>query len=299
MPPDRVSRGRAVPGALGPRRAIGNVLRQLREERHKSLADVAADTLISRSKLSRLETAQGTPQLRDIRDLISYYEIDGTQQAARLRRWLAAARQPGWWTEFDFESLAENVDVHIAAEADAVVERAYALPFVPALLETDDYASAIFRDMEQRSEAEIGQLLRIRQLRKGVLTERAGLPPLKLIAVMHETALRQVVGSVSTMRDQLAELVNLSPQKHVQLYVLPFTAKPTFSMTCRYAHFEYQDPQVPDVVNIETHNGFIAVDDPSLVARYRVAHDELVAASLGEAESRALIASVRDDIYGR
>jgi transcriptional regulator with XRE-family HTH domain len=298
MPPDKVSRGRPVPGALGPRRAIATVLRQLREEQDKSLADVAAVTLISRSKLSRLETAQGTPQLRDIRDLIDYYGIDGTQQAVRLRRWQAAAHQPGWWTEFDLESLGENVDVHIAAEADAVVERAYALPFVPALLQTDDYATAIFRDMDQKSAAEISELLRIREGRKVVLADRAGLPPLTLIAVMHETALRQVVGSAPIMREQLDVLLKLPRQQHVQLYVLPFTAKPTFSMTCRYAHFEYQDPQVPDVVNIETNNGFTAIDDPSLVARYRIGHDELVAASLGEAESRALIASVLDSYGG-
>jgi transcriptional regulator with XRE-family HTH domain len=297
MPPDKVSRGRPVPGALGPRRAIATVLRQLREEQDKSLADVAAVTLISKSKLSRLETAQGTPQLRDIRDLIQYYGIDGTQQAARLRRWQAAAHQPGWWTEFDLESLGENVDVHIAAEADAVVERAYALPFVPALLQTDDYATAIFRDMDQKSAAEISELLRIREGRKVVLADRAG-TPLTLIAVMHEVALRQVVGSASIMRHQLDELLKLPPEHHVQLYVLPFTAKPTFSMTCRYAHFEYQDPQIPDVVNIETNNGFIVINDPSLVARYRIGHDELVAVSLGEAESRALIASVRDSYGG-
>jgi transcriptional regulator with XRE-family HTH domain len=283
---------------MGPRRAIGAVLRQLRETSNKSLAEVAADTLISRSKLSRLETAQGTPQLRDIRDLIQYYGIKGTAQADRLQRWLTAAREPGWWTDFDDDLSAGPVNVHLAAEADATVERAYTLPFVPALLQTDDYAASLFRDMEGRTEDETRQLVRMRRRRKGVLRVRDGLPPLKLIAVMHETALHQVVGSTETMRAQLDFLVNLPTGLDVQLHVLPFVARPAFSMTCMYAYLEYQDAQVPDVVSIETHNGFVSVEVPGQVAIYRRAHDALVAASLGGAESREFIDSVRSDLYG-
>jgi len=285
-----------VTGPIGPRRAIATVLRELREKAQKSLADVYEDTLISRSKLSRLETAQGTPQLRDIRDLIQYYEIQDTPLAGRLLRWQAAARQPGWWAEFDDELSGGQLNLHVAAEADATIERAYTLPFVPALLQTDEYAAAIFRDMEGRSEGEIRQLLRIRRRRQGALRNRDGLPALELIAVMHETALRQVVGSTETSRAQLDFLVNLPPDLHVQLHVLPFAAKPVFSMTCMYAYFEYQDAQIPDVVNIETHNGFVSVDDPDRVALYRVAHEALVAASLDQDESRALIRSVRDGL---
>lgn len=299
MPPQkRSAAGPKVRGPIGPRRAIGTVLRQLREAAEKSLSEVEADTLISRSKLSRLETAQGSPQLRDIRDLISYYEIQETPLASRLLRWQAAARQPGWWTEFDDELSGEQLNLHLAAEADATVERAYTLPFVPALLQTDEYAASIFRDMEGRSEAEIRQLVRIRQRRRGALRNRAGLPPLRLIAVMHETALHQLVGSTEIMRAQLGFLVDLPQDLSVQLHVLPFGAKPVFSMTCMYAYFEYQDAQIPDVVNIETHNGFVSVEEPDRVAMYRAAHDQLVAASLPADESRDFIRSVRDDLYG-
>ena len=57
-------------GPLAPRRAIGDALRRLREDRGKSLGDVAGDLMMSTSKLSRLEKAQGTPLPRDMRDLI-------------------------------------------------------------------------------------------------------------------------------------------------------------------------------------------------------------------------------------
>src|SRR5208282_302363 len=80
-----------VTGPLGPRRGIAAALKQLREDRGKRLTEVAQDLMMSSSKLSRLENAQGTPLPRDIRDLIRYYQIEGTPLAARLERWVRAA----------------------------------------------------------------------------------------------------------------------------------------------------------------------------------------------------------------
>ena len=95
-----------VTGPLGPRRAIAGTLRQLRDDSGKLLSDVARDLMISTSKLSRLETAQGKPLPRDIRDLIRYYRIEGTPQAAQLEEWVEAAQRPGWWTDYDDEVVA-------------------------------------------------------------------------------------------------------------------------------------------------------------------------------------------------
>jgi transcriptional regulator with XRE-family HTH domain len=289
-----------VTGPLGPRRNIAAALRQLREDSGKNLSEVADDLLISTSKLSRLENAQGRPQPRDIRDLIRYYRIDDSPLGNSLRRWVTAAQRPGWWTDFDDEVLGNvlggyGLDAHLGYEADASVERIYTLPFVPALLQTTEYATAIFRDMEHRSEDEIGQLLEVRNRRKQALSYREGLDPLKLIAVTHESALRQAVGSPEVMRDQLDSLIEGSLAPNVSLHVLPFRARPVFTMTCMYAYFEYNALGLEqNVVHIETHAGYWSIEDPGKVAEYRKAHDALVKASLTGDESRALIRSLRD-----
>jgi transcriptional regulator with XRE-family HTH domain len=290
-----------VTGPLGPRRNIAAALRQLREESRKNLSEVADDLLISTSKLSRLENAQGKPQLRDIRDLIRYYGIEGQPLGASLQRWVTAAQRPGWWNDLDDEVLGSvlggfGLDAHISYEADATVERIYTLPFVPALLQTDEYATAIFRGMEGRSEDEISQLLKVRAGRKRTLSRREGLDPLELVAVTHESALRQAVGSPEILRDQLDALVEGSKATNVSLHVLPFGAKPVFTMTCMYAYFEYEGAGMEqDVVHIETHAGYWSIEDPDKVAKYREAHDALVKASLSEDDSRELIRSIRDE----
>ena len=260
--------------------------------------------MISTSKLSRLENAQGRPQPRDIRDLVRYYGIEHDSLGVNLRQWASAAQRQGWWTDFDDEVLEGvlggfGLDAHISYEADATVERIYTLPFLPALLQTDEYAAAIFRSMEGRSEEEIVQLLEVRDRRKQALSSREGMDPLKLVAVTHESALRQAVGSPEIMRDQLDALVEEAKAPNVSLYVLPFKAKPVFTMTCMYAYFEYEGVgKEQDVVHIETHAGYWSVEDPGKVAKYRKAHEALVKASMNEDDSRALIASARDSTVG-
>jgi len=302
-----------VTGPIGPRRNIALTLKQLREQSGKLLTDVADDLLISTSKLSRLENAQGKPQLRDIRDLIRYYGIEGTPQADQLRRWVDAAERPGWWTEYDDDVLGD-VDEHLAYEAEATVLRAYTMPFLPALLQTTEYARALIQNLEPRSadyarasfedtEADsadnVQELVDLRMERQKVLTSRrGGLDPLKLVAVTHQSALLQDVGPAEILRDQLDALVERSKAPNVSLHVLPFSASPVFTMTCMYAYFEYQDSGglARDVVQLETPIGFVRIDNPHRVADYRKWHDSLVDASLPEDDSRDLIRSIRDDM---
>jgi transcriptional regulator with XRE-family HTH domain len=280
-----------VTGPLSPRRAIANGLRRLRDESNESLQDVASALMISTSKLSRLENAQGKPNPRDIRDLIAHYNIQGTSLARSLAKWAKDAQEPGWWTDYDDE-VVERIDTHLAYETDASVARTYTLPFVPALLQIPDYAEAVFRDMEHRSEQEIEQLLEVRRRRQQALVSREGLEPLELVAVTHESTLHQVVGSPAILRRQLAELIERSTAPNIRLRVLPFNARLTFSMTCMYAYFEYKDAGEPDIVHIETSAGFFTVDDPQQVRKYRDAHDALMSASLSETDSRDLIHSL-------
>jgi transcriptional regulator with XRE-family HTH domain len=291
-----------VTGPLGPRRNIAAALRQLREDSGKNLNQVAGDLMISTSKLSRLENAQGKPQPRDIRDAIQYYGIEGSPMAGNLRRWVASAQRQGWWTDFGDEVLGNplgglGLDAHLGYEADAKVERIYTLPFVPALLQTNEYAQAIFLDMEHRSDDEIEQLLDVRKRRKQALISREGLEPLELVAVTHESALHQKVGSPRILRDQLDAMVEGSRAENVSLHVLPYAAGPVSTMTCMYAYFEYQDAELEqDVVHIETPAGYWSIENPDKVAEYRKAHDALVKASLSQDASRTLIGSIRDNV---
>jgi transcriptional regulator with XRE-family HTH domain len=286
-------------GPIVPRRRIADTLKSLRDESGRTLEDVAETLLISTSKLSRLENAQGSPQARDVRDLIRFYGIEDTQLADRLMRWVKASGRQGWWTDYSQTTATPGLDAHLAYESEATVARLYTIPLLPVLLQTPDYARAQYSTHEPWWAAEeVDRLVELRERRKHALAERDGLPPLKLVAVTHEAAVRQFVGSREIMRAQLDHLVERSTAPNIELRVFPLAHPPLFSMSCMYAYFEFEDDLDRDIVHIETHAGFRHIETAETVGYYRGYHDALVAASLEPGESRALIRRIQAEQFG-
>lgn len=281
-------------GPVMPRRRLGTELKRLREISGRTLEDVAEELLISKSKLSRLENGQGSPQLRDVRDLIRHYGIEGNPLANRLTRWVSSARKQGWWADYA-SAMDRGLDGYVAYETEASVARVYTIPVLPVLLQTEDYARAQYRSMESWRPAEdIEKLVQLRMQRQEALD---GDDRLRLVAVSHECALRQWVGTRETMRAQLEHLLGRSTRTNIEFRVLPFTAQPQFTSTCMYAYFEFPDDLDRDVVHIETHAGFRHLETAEQVHAYRRHHDNLMHSSLSAEESRSMIRSVLENTF--
>lgn len=285
-----------VPGPIIPRKRLGTHLRELRERNNLTLEEVAEALMISTSKLSRLENAQGSPQPRDVRDLVRHYQVE-KPEADRLMRWVRDARKQGWWNDYEYDStgFASGLDSHVAYESEADVARVYTIPFVPALLQTEAYARRLYSSMEPwRGAGDIEQLVKLRVERQKVLNEREP-EPLHLTAVMHETALRQLVGTPDIMREQLEYLLGRTKDKHIELRILPFTALPVFTSTCMWAHFEFGDSLDRDVVHVETHAGFRYIETPDQVRQYQRHFSELWRRALNDQDTRQMLESAVGD----
>jgi len=280
-------------GPIVPRRRLAEALRQLRARDGRTLEAVAAATMISTSKLSRLENAQGSPQPRDVRDLTREYGLDQAD-ADRLMRLASAARRQGWWSDYSFSprGFAADLDVHVAYESEASIARVYAIPFFPALLQVESYVRALFRSMEPwRSADEVDQLVQLRAQRSRLLDPQEDRPALRLIAVCHETALRQVVGTPQVLRQQLEAIDESFDRPNVDFRVLPFVAPPPFTSTCMYTYWEFGDALDRDVVHIETHAGMRLLETDESLSQYRRYFDELQHRALSPEASRALVRS--------
>jgi transcriptional regulator with XRE-family HTH domain len=283
----------SIQGPVMPRKRIAQELRRLRDEANLTLEKVAGDLLISTSKLSRLENAQGSPQARDVRDLINYYRIADTDLAARLTRWVRAAHRQGWWNDYS-DAMGPDLDTHIAYETEASIARVYTIPALPALLQTADYSRVYYQNAEPwRTPSDIEMLVELRQGRQAALDHRADQQPLRLVAVTHESSLRQHMGTPEIMHTQLQHLVERSTTPNVDLRVLPFSAPLTFTSTCMYAYFEFSDALDRDVVAIETHAGFRYIETTKTVAQYRRHYENLLDHSLSPEDTRGLIQSIQ------
>ena len=272
-------------GPLLPRRRLGAELRRLRGTR--TLDEVAAETLISTSKLSRLENGQGVPQPRDIRDLIDFYGAD-RPTADRLRRWMNEGRRQAWWKEYS-DVLADAVDVFLDYESGASVIRTFTPTVLPGLLQTDAYATQLMQTLSPHlGRDEITKLVKVRLRRQQILL---GDEPTRLLAVIDEAAIRRAaaITPVAVAREQLLHLRETSRQKNVSVRVLPLDAGLHPGAMGLFTVFQFSDDIDRDVVSVEGHFGDRYLEEQSSVLTYLRLFDAISPLALDNAESRELL----------
>jgi transcriptional regulator with XRE-family HTH domain len=284
-----------VPSSEGPllhRRRLGVELRRLRGDR--TLEEVAEATMISTSKLSRLENGQGVPQPRDIRDLVSFYELDA-QTADRLRRWASAGRSQAWWREFS-AALPAGVDTYLDYESGASTIRSYAATTIPPLLQTEAYAIRLYEALPGvKSHESARRLVEVRARRQQLLVESDDAP--QLIFLLDEAALCRPFGSPDDVREQLDHLYVVSRQRNVSLRVVPFVAGLHAGLQGLFTILQYTDDEDRDIVALESHTGERFIEQPVNVLEYLRIFDAITRKALDHDESRALISETRDRFH--
>ncbi|WP_338697808.1 helix-turn-helix transcriptional regulator [Streptomyces sp. Q6] len=182
-----------------------------------------------------------------------------------------------------------------AAEAEALATeiRQYGALLIPGLLQTADYAHAVFLDYQPTAPDEtIGELLAARMERTRLLDNPT--KPL-LWAVLDEAALRRSVGGAAVMAHQLHHIAALVRARRVIVQVLPFSAGGHASLHGSLKLMYFDD--APPLSFIEAPTTGRLLDDPATVARNELSYDLVRANSLTPKQSLALIEAVAHD-YG-
>lgn len=274
-------------GPLLPRRRLGTELKRLRGSR--TLDEVAAETLISTSKLSRLENGQGVPQQRDIRDLIDYYKADRVT-ADRIRRWMTEGRRQAWWKEYS-DVVRDTADVLFDFESGASVIRVYSPTVLPGLLQTEAYARRLFTTLYPNYTAtQVDKMVEVRQRRKQILlsdADDAG----HLQAVIDEAAVlrAQALGSTEDARDQLIHLHDISRRPNVSIRILPLVAGLHAGVMGLFEIYQFSSDIDRDIVHIETHSGDRFLEEQSSVLEYLRLFDAVSHRALDNHRSRDLL----------
>ena len=273
-------------GPMVVRRRLGAALKRLRGERGLPLDAVARQLEISPSKLSRLETGQVAPRIRDVRDLLEIYEAP-TDVRTRALAWADQAKEPGWWQPFS-AAIPADLDMYISLEAEAERIAMYSVP-ISGLLQTERYARALLAGSAPHTTPEqLDRLVEIRMRRQLVLDRsRPDAPPVDLHVVLDEASLRRCT-SAQVMREQVDELITRSHWPNVTLQVLPFDAG-YVTASSTFAIFEPREPTDWPVVNVESSGQDAYFDTRGDVERYRAMWHDVVGGALDPETSRALL----------
>ncbi len=279
-------------GPLLPRRRLGAELRRLRGGR--TLDEVAAETLISTSKLSRLETGQGAPQPRDIRDLIAFYKADRAT-ADRIRRWAADGRRQAWWKEYS-DVIRDSADVLFNYESGASVTRTYSPMALPGLLQTEAYATRLLRTLYPWFTPEqVHKYVQVRMRRQQIQLNDSE-DATRLLAVVDEAAIRRALsmGSDGDARTQIEHLREISWRRTVSVRILPLDEGLHAGVMGSFAVYQFSDDIDRDVVHIETHFGDRFLEEQSSVLEYLRLFDSITHRALDNSQSRDLLTQLVD-----
>jgi hypothetical protein len=136
--------------------------------------------------------------------------------------------------------------------------------------------------------ARMEELLEVKLTRQGVLTRD---PPLRLWAVLDEAALHRIVGGPAVMAVQLDRLIQASGSSDITIQIVPYAAGAHPAMDSTFNILEFTGA-VPSVVYVEGLLGWIYLDRPAEIDRYRQVFEYLSSLALSPKESIELVAKV-------
>lgn len=272
-------------------RELGMRLRELRLGLGLTVEEVADKLLCSATKISRAETGARRASLRDVRDLCGIYGVDQAV-GAELMELAREARRPGWWTGYDDLKITPFIGLEQAASAITC----FGMYWVPALLQTQDYARAIITGIAPKIDPHVlEQRLDARMRRQDIL--RQDRPP-RYRAVLDESVLRRQVGGPGVMREQLEQILRLIRDDRITVQVLPFTIGAYSSADSNFDYLEFADSGLPGLVFVEGLVGHLYQEKPAELERYSESLEYLRDTALSPRESAKLIEQVNAGYSG-
>ncbi|SEQ70727.1 hypothetical protein SAMN04488000_10472 [Lentzea albida] len=269
-------------------RDLGDELRQIRERFTTFRARKIAKMLgWDPGKVSNIE--HGKVRATEI-DIIQYLGRCGRSQAFItdfLERYRSA---------FNLYFVQVPTNLRTMAMAESVADKitTYDLTNIPGLLQSEEYARALYEARGVLTPDLIETAIRFRMERQAIM--RGHNRPACTFFV-HENALRLKVGSDEVMEDQLMRLLF---HTHA-IRIVPAASGPAGVLLAHYVLWEYEKRS--DVAFTESDLAMVFVQDDLGVKRCKSIFARLDALALDEEQSRSMVADLasrsREDLSGR
>lgn len=274
------------------RRRLGLLLRRFRNDAELTGLEVAGQLERHESWMSRLEAGRTGLRVADLRTLLDIYRVTDPAVRAEMEDLARQGRKRGWWSRYA-STVAAGYATYIGFEAEASRLLVWQSLVIDGLLQTEEYARAVFRVGAPTAPAEtVDSLVQVRMRRQQLLSRT---PPLELWVILDEAVLHRVIGGDTAVHvRQLDHLLNVTKaMPNVRTQVVPFRDASHPGMLPAFTILEF--PQDPLIVYIEGLTGEVYEEEED-AERYTLKGDDLRAAALSEPRSIELIESIRDRV---
>ncbi|MGW3442161.1 helix-turn-helix domain-containing protein [Streptomyces sp. NPDC001076] len=276
--------------AQAAREVVARRLRDLRKGAGLTVAELASRCSWHHAKTSRIENARTAPTATDIR--LWCQACNAVDQAEGIiTQSLHAESLYTEWRNQVREGLAALQTREPRLFQDTELFRVYSSTLVPGLLQTEGYAagvlaiSAHFRDVPVDDSAEAA---RARVQRSRVIHEAGH----RFVFVVEEDALWHRVCGTEEMAAQLGYLLTAGALPQVSLGIIPM-AIPDRVQWPRETFHVYDD----QLVSVELVSARVRISQPSEIALYLRAFEQLRGMAVYGAEARALIVKAIEALH--
>ncbi|MFJ7969604.1 helix-turn-helix domain-containing protein [Streptomyces sp. NPDC096324] len=271
---------------------LGKRLRHLREQAGVSFEEAARAIEVTALTVRRIEKAEVGLRIPYVRELLRVYGVP----ASEVDDFLSLAReanQPGWWYTYR-DVLPDWFSAYVSLESEASVIRLYEPHYVPGLLQTHDYATALLRvGFPNETRKDIARRVALRMRRQDLLAKPEA-PA--LWAILDETVLRRPVGGPAVMRAQFDRLTEALDMPKVRIQIMRFGVGAHPGAFGPFHHFRFGFSELPDIVYTESLVGAVYVDRPDDVVGYLEVLDRMSVQAEPVTRTRAILGELRKEL---
>jgi hypothetical protein len=202
----------------------------------------------------------------------------------------------GWFSRFYLDSRRWNgpfprwFEDWLIIERQAVSLRIWQPVIIHGLLQTADYARALFLGAQSDlSDDMLEQMVAARMGRQVILDKS---DPPNLLVVLDEAVLQRLIGSPKIMHEQLIHLAEVSSRSHVSVQVIPATLGAHAGLGGAF-NIAAVDGR-PDAMHVDSVEG-ITVEKSAVVRKAGIAFDLVRGDALPRWASRDLILKVAEE----
>jgi transcriptional regulator with XRE-family HTH domain len=267
---------------------LGSHLRRLRESRNITAKQAASQIRASESKISRIELGRNAIREIDVLDLLTLYAVE-PREREQLLTLAEQSNRPGWWHRYN-DIMHDWFQPYVGMEEAARAIRVYEAQFIPGLLQTEEYATAVIAlgdfPIEQAERLVMLRKERQRRFKEGKL---------KLWVILDESALRRPAAGRAIQVEQLSYLRTVCATPSLTLQIIPYGAG-GHEVPSGFTILRFAEDDLPDVVYVENLTSALYLDKPADVDRYLLAMERLAIVAREPDQTPRIIDEIIEDL---
>jgi transcriptional regulator with XRE-family HTH domain len=268
----------------GRRREVGAELKRIRKQTNLPAYKVAANLGWTASHISRSEA--GKRRVTDV-DAGHYLGICGAPDD-ELQELLKVVNEPDdYRLQIHDGRIPDQLRTLIFFESTAAHIHSYQPTYIPGVLQTPDYARAVFEESGLDEPFSIEDGIRARMGRSALLI---GPKSPRCMYFIHEHALRMLIGSARVMNEQLLHMLLLGNRAECAIRVVPTSAGGRGLVNGAFQVFDYKEDPSLVYLQHETTSQFLETDEE--VTRHRSILKRVATVALDGPESRKFLADL-------